>query len=387
MKIYLRGTRFAALLLVLIGCQGFDKTMLLTHPGTTNISETFDAVAINAYLYLDTASAIPKNIKRDSLHLLVGLPDGWEVKEAGMSVVKDMEIGRILSLMQSSSADKEALEQLVMQYIQKAETLRADDVLAAKISGKTITAHSRDFKNKISVNIDNVKQWKGFSAPLNIMLEKGSRFDTSVSVDTVIAFASAVGFMEDSLISAINQIKQDPILGRIFPDTVGIRIVPVLIFLKIKAPDRECADTLYYFTKTDSLNPPPFSAGAFLDEYLGNISGIDAGDMVFTPITVTASAQINRIRQKSEDSDIRIVFDRVDQTVRIGTGSINYGNASITVYSLSGKFVKRLTSGSAANSLIWNCVDEGGRRLESGIYLLNIRIDGENFIRSINLVK
>ncbi|MEO0249545.1 MAG: hypothetical protein ABIN58_08420, partial [candidate division WOR-3 bacterium] len=200
-----------------------------------------------------------------------------------------------------------------------------------------------------------------FSAPVNIVLEKGSRPDTIVPIDSAMSFAMKSGLMAGSIATMIKQIKNDPFLGRFVPDTMGISVVPIVIFLKIKASGTEGVDTLFYFTKTDAMNPPPSSAGPLLDKYLSGISGMEAGDMVYAPVTVAGVSSVRREKKRFDSEGIGVVTDPSSGAVRIDLGR-RFDNKpiSVRVYSLHGSLIRTLTPAAGAKSILWDGADERG---------------------------
>jgi len=372
-----------ALFAALIGCSGFDSTQLVMHPDTTAASSTFDVALVNIYMLLDTGVTISHKVERDSLHLLVGLPETWDVTEAATIPVRDITIEQMLAL-KSGSIDATALAALVQQYRPQAAALSPDASLPTAINGKTITAHGKDGKTKVAVNANDVKQWKGFSAPVNIILEKGSKPDTIAPLDSVMAFAASVGLLDDATAGNIAALKQSKLFK--FPDSMGIAIVPIAVFLKVKAGIGAGSATLYYFTKTDSMKLPSTS-GVPSSSLFSDVSKMDKGDMVTTTVTVVDAVGIRGGRLPFDASALTVVADRATGSVRIDFEKPNSLRTSVDIYSLEGNLVRTITRAAHATTIVWNCAGERGNKVHSGTYLVRIADPAGSLTRKVQIVR
>jgi hypothetical protein len=356
-------------LTLLVGCSGFDSTEMFMHPDTVAASSSYDAVLINLYTYIDTSTTISKQVKRDSLHLLVGMSESWDVLGARMVAVKDMKPDQLLAL-QSGAVDEVAIAGLFQKYAAQAVDVPADAVLAAKLKGQTISAHTTGADTKVNVAVDKVAQWKGFSAPVNIVFEKGDKPDTIVPLDSAISFAIGSGLMPDSTAASIAALKNNPLIK--MPDTIGISVVPIVIFLKIKVGTAIGNDTLFCFTKTDSMNPKPsaqLSAVALLAN-MPALGKMEAGGMVYAPVTVRNGAAVTHAGTSFVNERMTARFDKATGAVRLNLGNFDLAGAKVGIYTLQGTLLATLLPRTAR--IEWNGRDAHGCPVSAGTYFVRL---------------
>ena len=379
-------------LALMIGCSGVDSTQVLVHPEAVTPSATFDVALVNLYTYIDTAGAVISNdVTRDSLHLLIGLPESWDVTEAKAAVVKDMGTEGLLA-MQADLTDLQSAAALLEQYKASATALVVDDALAGVFSGDTVSAHGGVADSSVEVVMDQVARLKGFGGPVNISIPAGSNADTVLPLDSMIAFVNSTGLVPDSTMTMLNSLTNFP--GLKIPDTLGIVMVPVVVFLKIKAGSTEGDDTLYYFTKTGSMGqaPSPIITAVTLvyPQMKPMLSGLESGDMVYVPVTVSNAASVVVRKTGGSFDNVSVVADRSSGTVRISLGSFAGVHPVVEVYSLRGARIAspgmQQRSGSAA--VVWNGTDLRGNRVPAGTYLLRISGDhGTAMVRRLDLMR
>jgi hypothetical protein len=351
----------------IIGCGSFDQNQIITHPESVRPSSTFDVALINTFMYLDSNSTMTSTVERDSLHLLVGTPESWQVVEAKLAVVSDADMTTMMAIEDESLAEEMA-DEMLEQYRAEAVAMRSDASLPDAISGMTINALDQEgSEDSLEVEVDNVDNWIGLSGPVNIVLEQGSELDTTLSLDSL----SAMMGEEDIL---------DPAYQAFLPDSMGMTIRPILIYLKIKAAGQENIDTLYYYTKTGSMD---LEAGAGTNPLTGDMN-LDVGAMRYVPITVTNTAEVQKRKVVFAASAVTIINDRSTGGVTIDLGSINPRQASIGIYSLAGELVRTLTPDRIT---CWNGVDEHGKRVGIGNYLVKIGTADGGTVRNVQLVR
>ncbi|MBN1576492.1 MAG: hypothetical protein JW913_08070 [Chitinispirillaceae bacterium] len=372
----------SALFAFLIGCSGFDSSQIMVHPDSAVVSSTFDMALVNVFMYIDSSTTISNKIERDSLHLLVGMPESWNVVGARFVVVRDLKSEQMLAL-ESGELDDQALAALLQQYQSQAVALPADDALPAAISGRAITAHDQSNEAEVSVDVGDVEVWKGFGAPVDIVYEKGGKPDTVIPLDSAMAFlgeSDTTG--SDSLMSQIAALEA---FGISVPDSIGVCIVPVAMFLKIQAGPQEGDDTLYYFTKTGKMNQAP---SAVITVMMPEMADLETGDMVYVPMKLTSAAGVTGSRARFTQSAMKIVADRATGTVRIDLGAVNLNPPSINIFSLQGNLVRTLTPAApAAGSIVWDGADARGNRVGSGSYLVRIAGDDGSMAHRVQLVR
>jgi hypothetical protein len=377
-------------LAAVIGCSGFDNTQVLIHPDDVKPSAVFDVVLVNIFTFLDSSTTISGRVVRDSLHLLIGLPESWNVTDAAMVVAKDLTAGELFAG-RDNLLDELEIAALLQQYRNQTVALPVNEALSAQISGDTVSAHNRNSdKEDIQVITDKVKTWKGFSAPVNIVLEKGAKPDSLFPFDTAMNFASEAGFIDDSTIAAIKGMQNNPLLSTMIPDTIGMTMVPVAVFLKVQAGPGEGSDTLYYFSKTGKMNPAPSSevtlAAVLAPQLVPRLSALEYGDMTYIPVTVSNAAAVGTVHRTSSLSMARVITDRYGN-VHIDLGNLNYEDAYASIYSLQGALVASL-SAEGRSSIAWDGAADGhGNRVRSGSYIVLIGDRMHGVSTSINFVK
>ena len=378
-----------ALLGVLVGCSGFDSTQVMIHPDTLTTSGTADVALVNIYTYIDTAgSVISRDITRDSLHFLVGLPETWEVSEVKVAVVDDMNTSDLLAL-QGSLLDEQLAAELLTRYQSSAVGATADNGVAEARAGATIDAHSATGDGNLSVAVDDLEQVKGFSAPVTITIKKGSTADTTLALDSLIAFVEGTGMIPDSVMGSVTELLNYPLLKK--PDSLGIVMVPVIVFCKITAGSAEGSDTLYYFTKTGAMDQQPspiISTIALLSPDMAPmLSGIESGDMTYMPVTVVKGAGVTSQRGRGAFSRITVTAERSTGSVRIDLGTAVV-NTLVAVYSLQGNLVTTLGPRQATSgSIVWHGTDQSGRRVKDGTYLFRIAGKGSSQVVTATLMR
>lgn len=351
----------------LIGCGGFDQNQIITHPDSIKPSSTFDVALMNIFAYIDSNSTMTTTVERDSLHLLIGTPESWQVVEAKLAVVNDLDMSTIMA-MEEDSLDEQMATEMLEQYRAEAIAMQNDASLPDAISGMTINAFDQeDSEDSLEVDIDDVDNWIGLSGPVNIVLEQGSELDTTLSLDSMTALMG-----EEEIL--------DPEYQAFLPDSLGMTIRPVLIYLKIQAGSQENTDTLYYYTKTGSMD---LEAGASSNPLAGDMN-LDIGAMRYVPITVTNSAEVRKGKALFAASSVTVLADQSTGGVTINLGSISPQQASIGIYSVAGELVRTLTPDRITR---WNGADERGKRVGVGTYLVKIATADGGVVRNVQLVR
>ncbi|MBN1307534.1 MAG: hypothetical protein JXA18_06435, partial [Chitinispirillaceae bacterium] len=336
---------------------------------------------VNVFMYIDSSATISKKIERDSLHLLVGMPESWDVVEAQFVVVRDLGNQQMLAL-ESGGLDEQTVAALLQQYKSQAIDLPTDASLPSAINGKTIKAHDQSNEEDVPVDVDDVEVWQGFGAPADIVLEKGDEPDTVISLDSAVAIFEGFDAISDSDLVEIEELKNNSLFD--LNDSIGICIVPVAIFLKIQTGDQEGNDTLYYFTKTGKMNQAPSTIITILAPEMADI---ETGDMVYAPVTVTSGARVKGDRARFAHPAAKVIADRTTGTVRIDLGAGNRHPVSIDIHAIQGTLVRSLTPAVAAGSILWDGADAQGNRVRSGSYLVRITDSKGSVAHNVQLIR
>jgi hypothetical protein len=375
MKRLIYGSIVPLLLAVLIGCSGFDTSQVLVHPETAKPSETFDVALLNLYAYLANGTTVPAEVVRDSLHLLVGMPEGWEVVEASMALVDDLPVEALFAL-QNSVFDEAAMSAILQEYQSGAVPVAVDGMLPGALSGQTFNAHSVTADTDIAVAIDDIPSWAGFSAPVNIVIEAGST-DTGIALDSVLSMAEALDMLDDSLQAQINALRNFSMV----PDTIGVSMVPIALYLKIKAGDAEGEDTLYYFSKTAQMNP---ETSQMVVQMMPDFSDLELGDMTYVPVTVSNSAAVSSERRHKARGNITV--NSTSGTVHISLNNESLTNATIEIFNLQGNLINVLFSYTGGKTVVWDGRDTRGVRAGTGTYLVKVTGGGITYAKAVHLI-
>lgn len=366
---YALGFLFGSFMVILFnGCNGFDATLLMNHPDTTIVSSTFDVALVNAYMYFDSSSTILKDVERDSLHMFVGLPETWDIVSASIVVIRDWDTFKIDEF-NIDSINRHYLAESTLTYLPQPTPLLSDTSRPSALSGKTITGYNRRGEG-ITINADEIEVWKSYSAPVNILLEKDHAHDIVFPFDSTLTFALNTGLIPDSIASTIEMLSKSGFFT--IPEKIGISVRPIILFLNIQTGSQPCTDTLYYFTKTGSMNPKTSSMVTLLSSFVPEIATIEKGGMTYTPITAISPVGVNSIRSNTVTSKITIITGHSMNPMHINLGNTNRYNALINIYSLKGNLIRTLTTTELSNSIIWNGNDTKGKRVGSGSYIIRI---------------
>jgi len=351
-------------LAVLVGCSGFDSTQVLMHPEEVKPAETFDVAFVNIYTYLNNDTIVTTNITRDSLHVLVGMPEGWSVESAAMVVADDITTSEMMAL-QDNMSDPQVIMPLLLKYQNKVVMLTADAGLVTQFTGDSMLAHDRTNTDEIMVTSTGVPQWKGFGGAVNILIENGSKPDTVIPIDSMLELAGASGTLDDSTAAMIESMKTNPMM----PKNIGMTMIPVIVLLKVKAGTVEGTDTLYYFSKTGSMTigDSPLSLLVTNPDDLAMLNDLESGDMAFMPVKVTPTASVVTAAAQRGHGAFGAAADRTKGTVTFTVPASSATDPVVSIYSLQGALVTSLIpQGSTA---VWNGCNRQGMHLPVGAYI------------------
>ncbi len=281
---------------VIIGCSS-DKNITIGHPETVEPDKTFDVVLANFFVNGSISNQVMEAANRDSLRVVTGLPENWQVVEAACFAAKDFNIATQLRNM--ASIDTNALYDTLKTYLTKLQPMVADPISEADITKTdSITAHDAANKNNIRVKTSDVKKWVGFKGAVDISLAVGDPHDTTITKSEALKVAALLGV--DTVAFKASQ----PLLSMI--SNVGFTIIPIVTVLKIKAPSTAVtSDTLFYYSRSVALSSPT-----------GNLVKQDLGDMTYVPVSVAATPvkrQVAAVKPanytvQSSNGTISIVF-------------------------------------------------------------------------------
>ena len=354
----------------LIGCGGFDQNQIVEHPDTVLPSSIFEAILINAFVYMDSSSTVRSTVYRNELHLFAGLPDSsWSVVDAGMAIVSDMDVNSLMA-MQEGEIDEQTLNLLIEKYRDSTIPLFEHDNQNFLDNIRGMTFNATDMEgNEDSVAVDDVENWIGLSGLANIRLEQGRELDTILPLDSM-----------DAIMGELGGEEIDPMIQALLPDSIGVSIVPILVYVKLQAGSQETTDTLYYYTKTGDME---LDAGGSTAPLMDGMNP-DVGSMSYVPVTVTNNAGVRIVSGRFSALTPEVTSDYLTGRVTIDLGSTCAGHASIGIYSIAGELIKTLMPTAITT---WNGTDKRGNRVPAGTYLVKISTADGSMVRNVQIVQ
>lgn len=379
------------LLLVVIafftGCS-LDMPAVISYPEEVKPEKSTNVMLSNSFVFFDTSEVRSIGVTRDSIHLLIGMPSSWSVESASCVVLKDFNINDYYSMIAGENlVDSQTVKELEDLIPPSSEfiPMSKDENLISFIKNKELVAYSPSQDESLSVAINNIPKWEGFSAPVNIVLEKGKRNDLVIGTDS---FASASGSSDE-----ISGLKP-PFLGKVkikkqTPnfDSMGITMVPVIISVNLKAGKEESKDTIFYFTKTAAMNEPPSPTLAMIGALYPEASSMLQNNLIFTPINVTETANIKEaLKGKKSGKNIWSEQKRGSLVIRYNKNRVNPIKAE--VYSLKGNFIKNIKTDINESCFKWDGTNNFGAKVCKGIYYVKVfDRNGTIFTQSINILE
>jgi hypothetical protein len=340
---------FAAVLGLFTGCST-DSTQILKHPGQAKPGDVIDVQLTNAYVYLSNSSRVFLPVSRDSLHVAVALPDGWEVESIGYYVASHFKVAKYAGQIQDTAALREALMDSLAVFKTRQQALPANQGMKAAFAGRTIEAHDTANDSTIMVMTDSL-DWLTYRTPIGIQLAMGSKVDTAFAID-------------DSLLAGVDTSELNSLPVEI--DTIGMTVIPIFVFATIKTGTAEGTYNLFYFTKTGPLGPAEIDTS-------DPLSGVDRGDMAFYTISLDPDIAVRHSTMAANS----IQFSAYPNpfTDKLTISSFNTTTpATVGIYSTRGDLVKDLTSGNSGRSTraVWDGTDRSGTRVKAGSYVLKV---------------
>jgi hypothetical protein len=342
-----------------IGC-ATDRVQMFEHPDSAAPGSTIDVVFCDLFVYASPADISIMNMKRDSAHVVVGLPDGYSVESMAYYVDKNFHVKKYIKDSLDEARLEKELKDSLLAYASRKLPMQKNNPLAAVVKNQTVTAHSMANANEDEIELDikmsSIKQLAGYSSKIDISIPFGRAMDTSFALDSI-----------NELLQSIGGDSVD--LGKYagLAERVGVTVIPVIYFAKIKTGSVNSKDTLYYFSKTDAVVAEPDS--------------LDMGDMVYVPF-VNGTVKVlshDGLKQKS-------VFQI--QPAKNGMMNIvlsDNNQSTIRIHSLTGTVLNQFTIN--GNSRTWDMRDYHGNRVPSGKYIMSIQNGKTSQFRDFSVVR
>ncbi|MBD3393864.1 MAG: hypothetical protein GF418_17165 [Chitinivibrionales bacterium] len=340
----LRGIVIPAALLMLVGCS-MDQTIVLEHPSEAKPGDQMSVSLVNNYVYLTSGTAVMAPVSRDSIHAAVGTPEGWSVEAISFYVADQFDIANLAASAGENMDSIEFAEMLVdsvSAYRARAQAMPEDAGMADALAGRVVAAHGPSGDDSIDVHTDSVELWHTYSAAVGISLDAGDPVDTFV--------------VADSLDTSIT----------ISADTVGMTIIPVFIYVQVKAAAAEDSVVLYYYTKTAGMPDTVVDSSDMT-------ALIDQGDMAYVNVAVSSAAGVaSRTVPGRAGLLVRAMPDPFTAQTVISFPSFERA-ARMDIYSVEGALVKSLAIDAGQSAVTWNGTDNAGATVTAGTYLARFR--------------
>jgi hypothetical protein len=348
-----------AIFTIMTGCST-DRLEMVNIPAETKPGQTISAVMVNAYTYLSPNSNIVSEMfeaKRDSIHVMVRVPAGYEIAGIKSAVIRDLKGSKILGQLNNLSD----LSPLLSQYMTQLKPMIRNTNLDNAFKGKVFKAHSsKDPTASVPTSTDQ-GTWIGYSAPFDVYIKAGDTLDTTVSIDSILGLAAMMGIDTSGInVDSIIKAQGSPVEIK----SVAFTTVPALIQVSLKTRSTEGKDSLFFYSITSSKFPTQTE--------ITDGSTIDLGSMLFAELNVSASAApvVNHNTHQNQQHGLSISKNGSHCLIHYNTAGVEKGR-SISIYSSQGVLVNRVKLSQDGNAQ-WNYTDKRGLSVASGRYFVSL---------------
>lgn len=315
----------------LLGGCTLDSVIVLKHPASVPRGETFAVGAVDIILDAASSAATADSIHRDSIHVGVGLPAGWEVLSAKVCAAPHFRPAKASVNLLDTNLRNRLLHDSLDACESRAVALAEDAGVRTFLLGRNLNVNASpdSLGRRFNLRTDTVPQWVGFGGLIDVRVPAGQAADTIL-------------------------------------DTTAFKALPVYVYFTLKAP--AAADTtvrLLYFSKTGKLDTTGFGGGA----------NQDRGALVYRPITVGSPVALrSRPARGGRGGLSHLRLAPGEHVLALPSPHPEPGEVwSGLEVRTSGGAVLRSWPGEAlhgASSLAWDGKDQSGRALPSGRYVL-----------------
>lgn len=349
-----------------------DRLEAINFPESAKTGETISVTMVNAYTYLSFSREVMDGFaaQRDNVHLMIRVPDGYEVTSVKSVVIRDLDINSIFGKFN----DPGTLAPLVLQYMSQLTAMSRDANLDSQFKGLTFEAHSaKDRNNSVQVSTDQ-GSWTGYSAPFGVSLKAGDMLDTVVVIDSLLSLAEQMG-VDASSINLDSIIQEQGIPIQL--DSIAFTTVPALIQVTLKTKNTIGKDTIYFYSTTASEFP---TSTDIQDE-----STIDLGSMLFAELNVSDGSSIKSPSVKTESSTFRLSKNAGNCKIFYKLNNTEF-SPSVSIYSPLGILVRtiQLTSDGYGN---WDYTDKNGGRVSAGRYFAAVNKSHGSNVLPIDVIR
>ncbi|MCX7725815.1 MAG: hypothetical protein N2053_03085 [Chitinispirillaceae bacterium] len=370
---------------LITGCS-LDSASLISYPEEVKPEGNANVMLSNIFSFIDTSANVSVTVKRDSIHLLVGMPTGWSVESVSFAVIRDLNLNELyISAGSETGIDTNMLKELIPSQSDFIP-MSKDGNLINFMKGKSVVAYGSGENDSLSVSIDNIPKWEGFSAPVNIILEKGKRNGLVVPYDSVNNLSPTAGEGISLKPAFLGKVRQ--VITPNF-DSLGITMVPIILSINLKAGKEQGKDTILYFTKTASMNEQPSPYLTMMGSMSPEMSSLLNLNWLFTPITISENAGIKeRLVEKGKFSKVNIWSEERRGSVMIRYNKEILSPRKAEIYSLKGNLIKNIVANVNESCFMWDGTNSSGTRVSRGTYYIRITDKkGSIFTHSINILE
>lgn len=350
-----------------------DRLEAINFPEAAKPGQTISVAMVNAYTYLSISRKVMSGFgaQRDSIHLMMRVPEGYEIIGVKTAVIRDLNISSFFGQIDNLSN----LAPQLAQYTSQLAAMSRNTNLDNKFKERTIDAHSsKDQTTTIPVSTSQ-GTWAGYSAPFGVSFKAGDTLDTIISVDSILGLVNQMGIDTSSLnLDSIMNAQALPIAV----DSIAFSTIPALIQVTLKTKATTGKDTLYFYSTTASA----FPTQAEIDSG----STIDLGSMLFSELNVSESASsVQNFAKKIEFAKISVIKNA-------GSCKIIYNlknsmdKTSISIYSSLGILVRKIPLSSEGYG-VWDYTDKSGIDVSTGRYFATVSGNSGNGALPIDVIR
>jgi hypothetical protein len=350
----------AGSLSLLVGCSA-DRAQLVSQPSAAKPGDTIPVVLSDVYVVVSTTATTSAAYKRDSLHVVYGLPAGWSVVSSDYYVANGLRLNQIAGIAADSALLLTLLQDSLAAYTSRESAMAADPTWKSFFVHKTLKAHGFSM-DSIQVAVDSVGQWVSYGAKININIPAGTAMDTSFPVSSLPIDTSTLTSSEKFLFGSVK--------------TIWVKTVPIVCFARIAVGQVQSTFNLYYFSKTDSL---PSTAKSILPNY-------DIGDMAYAAININSNNPVLLQPSSRTQHSLLTVGAGPAATTVIKVGSLDGGRISIC--NAAGKTIRLFQAGAGQSGpIVWDHTTSSGEAVGTGTYVIRLESAGRVLSQAIRIVK
>jgi hypothetical protein len=332
------------------GCT-LDSVIVLKHPSSVPGGSTFAVGAVDIILDVTASSLAADSVFRDSIHVGVGLPAGWEVLSAKVCAAPHFRPAKA----SVNHLDTNLRNQLLLDTLGACESRAVDLAEDAGVRnfllGRSIRVNASpdSLGPRFNLRTDTVPTWVGFGGRIDVRVPAGQAADTIL-------------------------------------DTTAFKALPVYVYLTIKAPATDTTVRLLYFSKTGKLDTNGFGGGA----------NQDRGGLVYRPVTVGSPVSLPSRAPRAAgyagagpDGLSHIRLSEGHHVLTMPAPAARAAGSRLEVRGSDGAVLRSWTGEALRDAawIPWDGKDRTGRTLPSGRYVLVLLDDGRILARPFPLLR